>query len=74
MHVDYRGADFVCKRELLLDFVLACIWVSGHSGEATPSVEVWMQMKASRGAVKTMNKLSTARPLWPCRGAASIAV
>ena len=42
--------------QLPLDFVLAGTWVSGHSGEATPTVEVGVQMKASRSAVKTMNE------------------
>lgn len=46
--------------QLSLDFLLAGIWVSGHSGEATPTVEVGVQMKASRSAVKTMNEGSMA--------------
>jgi hypothetical protein len=54
MHVGYRGADFVYRAELLLDFVVAGMRISGHSGEATPTVEVGVQMKAFEGAVKTM--------------------
>jgi hypothetical protein len=55
-----QGADIVYNGQLSLDFLLAGIWVSGHSGEATPTVEVGVQMKASRSAVKTMNEGSMA--------------
>jgi len=51
---------FVCQGQLSLGFGEAGIWMSGHSGEATPTVELGMQMKASRGAVKTMNEGSMA--------------
>jgi len=62
----------VCIGELPLDFVVAGTWVSGHSGEATPTVEVGMQMQAFEGAVKTMNADSMARPSSLCPGVASI--
>lgn len=62
MRVDYPGADFVCRGVSPLDFILAGSWVRDHSGEATPAVEVGMQMEASEGAVKTMNGDSTP---WP---------
>lgn len=52
----------MCIGELPLDFVVAGTGVSGHSGEATPTVEVGMQMEAFEGAVKTTNADYMARP------------
>jgi hypothetical protein len=58
----------VCIGELPLDFIVASTRVSGHSGEATPMVEVGLQREAFEGAVKTMNADSTARPSSLCPG------